>query len=377
MIISLLPINIYALETNSKDVDLTPSASSSIVIEASTGQILYNKDANKPHEVASLTKMMGLILIFEAIEKGALKTDEILTTSENAKNMGGSQIWLDTGEKISVDDLLKGIIMASANDAMVLMAERVSGTEEAFVNQMNKKAKELGLKNTYFKNSTGLDEDGAYSSAYDMAIIAKELIKNEKVFDYSKNYESYIREGTSNKTWITNTNKLVRFYEGVDGLKTGLTDKAGSCMAVTAKKNGLRLIAITLGFPDSKVRNQETMDLLDYGFNQYEAKIIKKKNDVLGQLYLEKANKNKIDLVLSDDVVIINKKQDKEKDYKYEIKTYDVVYPIKKDTVLGVLQVKENNKVINEIDLVSKEDINKLNIFRLYLKILKDILLGN
>lgn len=377
MIISLLPINIYALETNSKDVDLTPSASSSIVIEASTGQILYNKDANKPHEVASLTKMMGLILIFEAIEKGALKTDEILTTSENAKNMGGSQIWLDTGEKISVDDLLKGIIMASANDAMVLMAERVSGTEEAFVNQMNKKAKELGLKNTYFKNSTGLDEDGAYSSAYDMAIIAKELIKNEKVFDYSKNYESYIREGTSNKTWITNTNKLVRFYEGVDGLKTGLTDKAGSCMAVTAKKNGLRLIAITLGFPDSKVRNQETMDLLDYGFNQYEAKIIKKKNDVLGQLYLEKASKDKIDLVLSDDVVIINKKQDKEKDYKYEIKTYDVVYPIKKDTVLGVLQVKENNKVINEIDLVSKEDINKLNIFRLYLKILKDILLGN
>lgn len=377
MIISILPINIYALETNSKDVDLTPSASSSIVIEASTGQILYNKDANKPHEVASLTKMMGLILIFEAIEKGALKTDEILTTSENAKNMGGSQIWLDTGEKISVDDLLKGIIMASANDAMVLMAERVSGTEEAFVNQMNKKAKELGLKNTYFKNSTGLDEDGAYSSAYDMAIIAKELIKNEKVFDYSKNYESYIREGTSNKTWITNTNKLVRFYEGVDGLKTGLTDKAGSCMAVTAKKNGLRLIAITLGFPDSKVRNQETMDLLDYGFNQYEAKIIKKKNDVLGQLYLEKASKDKIDLVLSDDVVIINKKQDKEKDYKYEIKTYDVVYPIKKDTVLGVLQVKENNKVINEIDLVSKEDINKLNIFRLYLKILKDILLGN
>jgi serine-type D-Ala-D-Ala carboxypeptidase (penicillin-binding protein 5/6) len=170
---------------------------------------LYNKNANKSHEVASLTKMMGLILIFEAIEKDALKTDEVLTTSENAKNMGGSQIWLEIGEKISVDDLLKGIIMGSANDAMVLMAERVSGTEEAFVNQMNKKAKEFGLQNTYFKNSTGLDEDGAYSSAYDMAIIAKELIKYEKVFDYSKNYESYIRENTDNKTWITNTNKVV------------------------------------------------------------------------------------------------------------------------------------------------------------------------
>ena len=340
LIVSLLPINIYALETNSRDVDLTPDAFSSVVIEATTGQVLYNKNANKPHEVASLTKMMGLILIFEAMEKNALKTDEILTTSENAKNMGGSQIWLDTGEKISVDDLLKGIIMASANDAMVLMAERVSGTEEAFVSQMNKKAKELGLQNTYFKNSTGLDEDGAYSSAYDMAIIAKELIKHEKVFDYSKNYESYIRENTDNKTWITNTNKLVRFYDGTDGLKTGMTDKAGSCMTVTTKRNGLRLIAVTLGFPNSKIRNQETMDLLDYGFNQYETKIIKKKNDVVGQLTLEKATKDKIDLVLKDDAVIINKKQDKEKEYTYDVKTYDVVYPIKKDTVLGEVSNK-------------------------------------
>lgn len=377
LIVSLLPINIYALETNSRDVDLTPDAFSSVVIEATTGQVLYNKNANKPHEVASLTKMMGLILIFEAMEKNALKTDEILTTSENAKNMGGSQIWLDTGEKISVDDLLKGIIMASANDAMVLMAERVSGTEEAFVSQMNKKAKELGLQNTYFKNSTGLDEDGAYSSAYDMAIIAKELIKHEKVFDYSKNYESYIRENIDNKTWITNTNKLVRFYDGTDGLKTGMTDKAGSCMTVTTKRNGLRLIAVTLGFPNSKIRNQETMDLLDYGFNQYETKIIKKKNDVVGQLTLEKATKDKIDLVLKDDAVIINKKQDKEKEYTYDVKTYDVSYPIKKDTVLGEFQIKENNKIVSKIDLVAKEDINKLNMFKLYLKVLKDILMGN
>ena len=321
--------------------------------------------------------MMGLILIFEAIEKNALKTDEILTTSENAKNMGGSQIWLDTGEKISVDDLLKGIIMASANDAMVLMAERVSGTEEAFVSKMNKKAKELGLQNTYFKNSTGLDEDGSYSSAYDMAIIAKELINHKKVFDYSKNYESYIRENTDNKTWITNTNKLVKFYKGTDGLKTGMTDKAGSCMAVTTKRNGLRLITVTLGFTNSKIRNQETMDLLDYGFNQYETKIIKKKNDIVGQLTLEKATKDKIDLVLKEDAVIINKKQDQEKEYTFNVKTYDVTYPIKKDDVLGELQIKENNKIVNKIDLVAKEDINKLNIFKLYLKVLKDILIGN
>lgn len=372
-----MPFPIFALETNNKEVEMTPHATSSVMIEATTGQILYNKDANKKHEVASLTKMMGLILIFDAIEKGALKTDEILTTSENAKNMGGSQIWLETGEKISVDDLLKGIIMASANDAMVLMAERVSGTEEAFVKGMNNKAKELGLKNTYFKNSTGLDEDGSYSSAYDMALIAKELIKYDKVFNYSKNYESYIRENTSNKTWITNTNKLVRFYTGTDGLKTGMTDKAGSCMAVTTKRDGLRLIVVTLGFSDSKVRNQETMDLLDYGFNQYEAKVIKNKNDVVGQLKLEKANKDKIDLFLDDDAVIINKKMDGQKDYKYEAKINEVTYPIKKGDKLGEFQIKDNDKIINSIDLVAKDNIDKLNVFKLYLKTFKDVLIGN
>ena len=170
---------------------------------------------------------------------------------------------------------------------------------------------------------------------------------------------------------------MVKFYDGTDGLKTGMTDKAGSCMAVTTKRDGLRLIAVTIGFSNSKIRNQETMDLLDYGFNQYETKIIKKKNDVVGQLTLEKATKDKIDLVLKDDVVIINKKQDKEKEYTYDVKTYDVSYPIKKDTVLGEFQIKENNKIVSKIDLVAKEDINKLNMFKLYLKVLKDILMGN
>ena len=191
------------------DLDITPNGKSAILMDYNTGKILYNKNANSKTSVASLTKMMGLIIIFEKIENGSLKTNEILTISKNAKEMGGTQIWLEEGEKISVDDLLRGITMASANDAMVAMAERVSGTEQEFVKEMNKKAKELGLKNTNFVNCTGFDEKGGYSSAYDMALIAKELLKHKKVLDYTSKYESYIRENTDNKTWIVNTNKVV------------------------------------------------------------------------------------------------------------------------------------------------------------------------
>lgn len=198
---------------SAEDLDITPNGKSAILMDYNTGKILYNKNANSKTSVASLTKMMGLIIIFEKIENSSLKTNEILTISKNAKEMGGTQIWLEEGEKISVDDLLKGITMASANDAMVAMAERVSGTEQEFVKDMNKKAKELGLKNTNFVNCTGFDEKGGYSSAYDMALIAKELLKHKKVLDYTSKYESYIRENTDNKTWIVNTNKVVyKFY---------------------------------------------------------------------------------------------------------------------------------------------------------------------
>ena len=180
-------------------------------------------------------------------------------------------IWNKTIKDNSYEALLNGL---NSEKYIGIECDIRTTLDKKFIVYHNILYKGNLVKNTYFKNSTGLDEDGAYSSAYDMAIIAKELIKHEKVFDYSKNYESYIRENTDNKTWITNTNKLVRFYDGTDGLKTGMTDKAGSCMTVTTKRNGLRLIAVTLGFPNSKIRNQETMDLLDYGFNQYETKII-------------------------------------------------------------------------------------------------------
>lgn len=359
-------------------LDITPNASKAVLMDYDTGEILYEKNKDKKTSIASLTKMMGLILIFEKIENGSLKQDEILTTSKNAKEMGGTQIWLEEGEKISVKDLIKGITMASANDAMVLMAERVSGTEQEFVKEMNKKAKELNLKNTNFVNSTGLDEEGNYSTAYDTAIIAKELIKHKKVLNYTKEYESYIRENTDNKTWIVNTNKLVKFYKGVDGLKTGYTEQAGSSLAVTAKQNGLRLIAISLGYNNTKTRNSEAIAMLDYGFHQYESKTLIEKTKKIKEIKLDKSNINKVNLFLKDDLTITTKKGEFKKNYTYNIKLNKLSYPVKKGDTIGYLYLKEQttNKTIKKVPLTTDQNIEKASILKQYIRVIKNFLTG-
>ncbi len=368
----LLPRVVFA-----NDGDFTPNASSAILIDYDTKEVLYGKDENKRTSVASLTKMMGLILIMEKIDEGSLKTSEILTISKNAKEMGGTQLWLEEGEKISVDDLLKGITMASANDAMVAMAERISGTEAAFVKKMNNKARELGLKNTNFVNCTGFDEEGAYSTAYDMSIIASELLKHKKILDYTSKYESYVRENTNNKTWITNTNKLVKFYKGVDGLKTGYTDNAGSSIAVTAQKDGLRLIAISFGYNDTRTRNSEMTALLDYGFNQYTSKTIIKKDQIIKQISLPKADKDKINLLVKEDINITNKIGSNPKKYTYYIKLKEISFPVKKGDTLGTLYLKTDSKIIKEVDLITDTDIKKAGIFKQYFKVLKNMISGD
>ena len=359
------------------DGDFTPNASSAILIDNDSKEVLYKKNENKKTSVASLTKMMGLILIMEKLEDGSLKTNEVLTVSKNAKEMGGTQLWLEEGEKISVDDLLKGITMASANDAMVVMAERISGTEAAFVKKMNNKAMALGLKNTNFVNCTGFDEEGAYSTAYDMSLIASELLKHKKILEYTSKYESYIRENTKNKTWITNTNKLVKFYKGVDGLKTGYTDNAGSSIAVTAKKDGLRLIAISFGYKDTKTRNSEMIALLDYGFKQYNSKTIFKKNQVVKQISLPKADQSKIDLLVKDDVNVTNKIGEASKSYTYNIKVNNISFPVKKGDTIATLYLKTNNKIVREVDLITNTDIKKAGIVKQYFKVLEDMISGN
>lgn len=376
LVLLCFPFNVMAVEDEIK-VDLTSNATSSVMIENTTGEVLYNYNANKITSVASLTKMMSLIIVFEFIEQGGMTYDEVITVSKKAQDMGGTQLWLAEGDKITVKDLLKGIVMASANDAMYAIAERVAGTEEAFVALMNKKAKEMGLKNTNFKNCIGFDEKDHYSTAYDMALIARELITHEEIFSFSGVYEDYIRKGTANESWISNTNKLVKFYPGADGLKTGWTDEAGSCICATAMKNDLRLIVVSLGYEHNNVRNSETMDLLNYGFNQYKVNVLYKKGDVVSKEKLLKADEEEVKLIAQSDVLILQKKTEEEKKYTEEIKLDDVSYPIKKGTKLGTIYIKDGDKIINKSILVAEKDIDKMNIFKLFLTNLKNILTGN
>jgi len=356
---------------------LLMNAKSGLLMEVSTGTIIYEKNMNERVSVASMTKMMGMILIMEALEDGKIRLDEKVKVSKNASGMGGSQIWLSEGEEMLVSDLIKGIMMASANDGIVCMAERIGGTESDFVKMMNDKAKELGLKNTNFVNPTGLDEDNHYSSAYDMALIAKELMSHEDIFKYTSIYEDYLRKGTTNEYWLVNTNKLIKTYNGADGLKTGMTDDAGYCMAVTAKRDGMRLLAIVLGEETGKVRNQETSELLDYGFNLYKATTIKKKGEILGTIKIDKANVLDIEIVASEDVTVLKKQGENKEEYKSDVKLNDLKLPLKKGEAIGTLIVRDSlgNK-IDEVTVTVNQDIIKDNFFKIFFKIIKSMILG-
>lgn len=371
MSMCFIPFNVHAQE-------LLENAVSGMLIEASTGKVIYEKNINEKVAVASMTKMVAQIIIMEEIEKGTIKWDYIVTVSKNAADMGGSQIYLAEGEKMSIRDLMKGISVASGNDATVAMAEVISGSEEKFVERMNKKVKELGLKNTQFKNCTGLDEDGHYSTAYDMAVIAKELVnKHPGILKFSSIYEDYLRENTNNKFWLVNTNKLIRFYDGADGLKTGHTDDAGYCLAVTAKKYGLRLIGIVLGEKESKVRNNEAMKLLDYGFNNVRLNLLKDKNEVVDEIKMDKANKDKIKIVLKDELFVVEDVGSDNKDYSYEVELNNFKLPVKVGDVVGKIYVKDGNKKLSSADLTVSEDIKPLSFIELLLYTFKTIVNGN
>ena len=369
LILFFITSNVYAL-------DLAKNAKSTILIESSTGEIIYERNADEKLAPASMTKMMSLILIMEAIENGNIKLDQIVTVSENASKMGGSQIYLEANEKMSVDDLLKGICMASANDAVVALAETIYGSESEFVNEMNKKSKKLGLTNTNFMNATGLDEENHYSSARDMAFIARELIKHDKVLDYSSRYEDYLRENTNKKFWLVNTNKLIKTYEGMDGLKTGYTESAGYCLTATAKRNNMRLIGVVMKEESSNIRNSDMTELLNYGFSLYKVKNLLKKNKTVSTYEDNKSSKVKNDVIVKEDINILNKKNSKERKVSYKIKLDKKSLPIEKDSKIGTLEVIENNKVINKTNVYSKDRIKKANIFELYLRNIKDFING-
>ena len=376
LILLLLFISIPLVKAEETE-DLAPNAKSAIMIEASTGEILFQKNKDEKLAPASMTKMMSMLLIMEEIENGNLKWNEMITTSEKASSMGGSQIFLKVGEKMTVEDLLKGVAIASGNDAVGALAERVSGSEEQFVKRMNTRAQDLGLKNTNFINATGLTADNHYSSAYDMSLIAKELVKHEKILEFTSTYEDYLRKDTKSPFWLVNTNRLVRFKEGVDGLKTGFTDEAGYCLTATMKKDNMRLITVVMKEENTSKRSADTTKMLDYGFNIYMVQTILDEKTTIEKKKVELGKIITTEIVPKENITILNKKSDDQKNITYKTNINKIIAPVKKGDKVGTIDIIEDNNIISTIDATVKEDILKANILTIYLRNLKEIISGN
>jgi serine-type D-Ala-D-Ala carboxypeptidase (penicillin-binding protein 5/6) len=350
-----------------KNTDIVSNVKSAILIERDTGTVLYEKNSNQELPPASMTKIMTMLLIMEAIDEGKLSWNEKVRASEYAASMGGSQIFLEPGEEMTTKEMLRGIAIGSGNDASVAMAERIAGSEDAFVDMMNAKAKELGLKHTFFKNTTGLPVSGHYSTAADMAIMAKELLKYEDITKFTGRYEAYLRENTDKKFWLVNTNKLVRFYPGVDGLKTGFTAEAKYCLTATAQKDGMRVIAVVFGAPTSKERNAQVTKLLNYAFAQYQTHPMFKRSQTIGLVKVSKGKEKKVEAVTSEPISILTKKGEKTQDVKQKvILQKNLKAPISKGDQVGTIKLTKNGKVILESPLVANKSVKEAGWWTLY-----------
>lgn len=351
-------------DNSNESLDLASDAESAILIERDTGKLIFDKNAHEKLPPASMTKVMTLLLIMEALDQGDLELDEVIQISEYAASMGGSQVFLEAGEEMSVEDLLKGVAIASGNDASVALAEKIAGSEEAFVQKMNDKVETLELENTKFQNTTGLPADDHYSTSYDMAIIAKELLKYETITDYTSVYEDYLREGEEDEFWLVNTNRLVRFYSGVDGLKTGFTNEAKYCLTATAQKDDMRVVAVVMGVETPKERNATVSEMLDYAFNHFDTKKLFDKDETITTMQLLKAENKEIDVVASQSISTIHAKGDSTENLQTIVNTEeDITLPLKKGDQVGTLVVENENDTLSETPLVVDRDIEKASYF--------------
>ena len=360
---------------DTKEAKLDISSKSAVLMDASTGKILYEKNSHEKLPPASVTKVMTMLLICEALESGKIKEDDDVQISEVASSMGGSQIFLEPGEIQKVDTLLKSIAVASANDACVAMAEYVGGSVEEFVVLMNKRAKELGMNDTNFVNTNGLPVDNHYTSAYDIALMSKELLKHKKISKYLTTWMDEVVVGKKQaKIGISNTNKLVKHYQGATGVKTGFTQQAKYCLSASALRNNTHLIAVTLCAETSPIRFKDATNLLNYGFANYESVKICGANDKVATLKFEKGEKENVDLVAKDDLSVLIKKGDK-KDFtkKVQIKE-DLKLPIKKNTELGVVKVYRGDELVGESKIINTEDINKASYLQMLRRIVDNLL---
>ncbi|SDW32312.1 D-alanyl-D-alanine carboxypeptidase family protein [Paenibacillus sp. CF384] len=346
--------------------DLAPSARSAILMDADSGTIIYEKNSHAALPPASITKVMTMLLIMESLDEGRIKLTDKVATSDYAASMGGSQIFLEPGEQMSVDEMLKGIALASGNDASVAMAEKIAGTEAAFVDMMNKRAAELGLKNTHFNNCNGLPATDHYSSAHDIAVMSRELLKHSEITKYTGLYQDYLRKSSEKPFWLVNTNKLVRFYTGADGLKTGFTSEAKFCLTATARRDNLRVIAVVMGEPNTKTRNAEVSQMFDFSFAQYMNHTIFQKGDAMGVVPVEKGVMPELKLTAKHSYSVLLKKGSSVKDIRYQLQLNPLKAPVTINDPIGKLIVFQGDQVLTEFAVDSPATVERAGWWTLF-----------
>ncbi len=353
--------------------DFELDSKSAILMEYETGEILYQKEANLELPPASMTKIMTMLLVMEAVEEGRAKLDDKLVVSEFAASMGGSQIWLEPGEEMTLEEMMKAIGIVSANDACVAVAEYLYGTEDAFVKGMNDKARELGLKNTYFYNTNGLPTDnpdiqGNYTSAHDLAVMARELLKHKKVLEWTSTWIDYLRDGSS---VLNNTNRLVRFYLGADGLKTGYTEEARFCLTSTAKRDGVRFIAVVMGVEDSSTRFEESGKLLTYGFGMFQGLKIAKSNELIEEISIFNG-KEELANAIAEKELIVPVRRGREDEISKIIELDDNIHaPLIKGDKIGQIKVYKGNLLLKKADIIVDRDVHKASFFQMISRIIQ------
>ncbi len=343
------------------------SCPSAVLMEQSTGKILYEKDIHSKRPLASVTKIMTMLLAMEAIDAGKFTYDDMITGSAYAKSMGGSTIFLDEGEQLSVRDILKGIAVSSGNDAAVAMAEHIAGSEDNFVAMMNERAKQLGMNNTNFANSNGLPAENHYSTAYDIALMSRELMKHEDIFDYTTIWMDSLRNG---EFTLSNTNKLIRFYDGATGLKTGSTDEARFCISATAKRDGMHLIAVIMAAPTSKERQKDASTLLNYGFSNYALHKCATKGESVDNIHIEKSASDTTEILCGEDASYLYQKSASPQISREIVLNDDMKPPYKAGDNAGEMIIKNADKEIAKVPLVFATDVDKVSLFGTFGKLI-------
>lgn len=369
----------YSAATVFKIMDKTNvmslKAKGSILMDFNSGKVLLENNSHEKLNLASVTKVMSMLLVMEAVDSGKIAFDTKVTISNHSYSMGGSQVWLEPGEIFTVDELLKAVAIHSANDATVALAEAVAGSEELFVTMMNEKAKELGMNDTLFSDCSGLTDDQHYSSAYDIAVMSRELmLKHPKIIDYTSTWHSLFRENTPGKKPVSldNTNKLMHFYTGMVGLKTGFTNKAGYCLSASAIRNNQQLISVVLGEPDSNTRFAETRKLLDYGFANFETTQVNSKGEEVQTVAVKKGLQPSTNAIYKDDVKLLLKKGEKGKIERQVNIEPNLEAPVKAGQKIGEVTFILSGNEVGKAELVASNDIQRASFMRLFFRMVME-----